>query len=462
MGILAILTLANVLNYYDRAIPAIIVERLKAEFGLSDSDVGLIGASFALVYGAAGIFLGRLADRGSRRKVMAFGMISWSLATALCGGAWSLTSMVAFRLGVGIGEASYAPAAHALLFDTFHPDRRSRAVSILQLGIPGGLLLAFLSVGPLVEATGSWRIPFVLAALPGFVLAVVLLRLPMPEAGAADDEEPKDYTARNTLDAVRHLLAIPTVRWITVSAVGTQVATFAVVTFLVPLLQRYFRMPLGEASMTSGVIAGVAGVIGLLLGGHLADRASRHSPRARLLVGVAGVAVGAPIITAALLVPSDQPVAFAVILGLGCLVNYFMTTAWVPAIADVVEPHLRATAVALNLAVGYVLGAAGGPYLTGRLSDWLARVGGSSSTAVAPLTPEAIGLHRALLIVVPTALVAAALAGWLASRSIAADHARLLVEAPTAEAPTADALNADAAEADLPPRIPQRSDPAAR
>ena len=427
-GILTLLTLANILNFYDRAIPAIIVEPIKAEFGLSDGDIGLISSSFTVVYAIAGIMLGRVADQGSRRKVMAGGLIAWSLFTALSGGAWSLWSLVAFRLGVGIGEASYAPAANATIFDVFHADHRSRAISVLQLGIPGGLLLAFLTVGPVVEATGSWRIPFVIASIPGFVLAFLMLRIPEAVPGSAEDEELRDYETRSTTDALRHLLAIPTLRWLILSGVGTQIASYAVATFLVPLLQRYFHLPLGRASMSTGLVIGVTGVIGLLIGGQLADRASRRSPRARLLVGVAGLSLAAPLVFIALLMPRHRPMLFALILGIGWMFNYFMSTAWVPALADVVEPHLRATAVALNFAVGDLLGAALGPVLTGFLSDWFTRRAARLGPH-GPLAADALGLHWSLLVIVPASLVWAAVAGWWASRHIHRDHQKLLAGA---------------------------------
>lgn len=444
--ILALLTLANVLNFYDRAIPAIIVEPIKAEFGLTDASIGLVSASFTVVYAAAGIVLGRLADRGARRKVMAGGLVAWSLFTALSGGAWSLTSLIAFRLGVGIGEASYAPAANATVVDTFHPDHRSRAVSVLQLGMPVGLLLAFVTVGPIVEATGSWRLPFVLAAIPGFVLAVVLWRMPEPEPGASEDEPLRDYTARNTPDALLHLMRVPTVRWIILSGVGTQIASYAVATFFVPLLQRYFGLALGRASLSTGAVIGVTGVLGLLVGGWLADRASRTSPRARLQVGVLGMTLATPLVAAALLVPRDQPMLFSLVMGVGWMFNYFMSTVWVPALADVVEPHLRATAVALAYAVGYLVGAAFGPVLAGLLSDqltaWVSRgvphgwwshlvFGGPG------LAADARGLHVALLVIVPISLAWAAGAAWWASRWITADHHALLAtQGPTGESTT--------------------------
>ena len=284
------LALANFVNFYDRTVPAIVIEPIKDEFGLSDLQIGILSGAFTIVYAVAGIVLGRMADRGSRRKVMALGLVVWSLFTAASGGAWSFASLLLFRVGVGIGEASYAPAANAMIFDAFPAQRRSRAVAVFQLGIPVGLLTAFLSVGWMVEASGSWRVPFLVASVPGLVLALVMLTLPEPRRGATDDPgaAPPEISAPDR--PIRALLRIPTMRWLILAGVGIQVPTYAVATFLVPLLQRYFDLGIGPASLSAGVILGVTGIFGLLLGGLAADRASRRSLRARLVVGATGLA----------------------------------------------------------------------------------------------------------------------------------------------------------------------------
>ena len=173
--LLVTLTLANVINFYDRTIPAVIVEPLKDEFGLSDTLVGLLGGSFTIVYAIAGVLLGRLADRVPRRFVMAGGLLLWSLFTGASGLVSGIVLLFVFRLAVGIGEASYGPASNALICDAYEPRRRSRAISIVSLGIPIGLLLAFLTVGVIVESTGTWRAPFVIAAVPGLLLAVAIV-----------------------------------------------------------------------------------------------------------------------------------------------------------------------------------------------------------------------------------------------------------------------------------------------
>lgn len=418
--ILVVLALANFMNFYDRTVPAIVIEPIKDEFGLSDLQIGILSGAFTVVYALAGIVLGRMADRGSRRKVMAVGLIVWSLFTAASGGAWSFASLLLFRIGVGIGEASYAPAANAMIFDAFPTSRRSRAVAVFQLGIPVGLLAAFVSVGWIVEATGSWRVPFLIAALPGLVLAMVMLSLPEPERGDAN----AGRTTRGTIDRpIRTLLRIPTLRWLILAGIGIQVPTYAIATFLVPLLQRYFGLGIGPASLSAGLILGVTGIFGLILGGIAADRASRRSLRARLSVGAAGLLVAAPFTLTALLVDHTAATAFVALFASGWFFQYFFGTAALPAIADVVPQDLRATAVAVYFAAFYLLGGAFGPVIAGSLSDVFA-----TRATDAAVSAEAMGLHSAMLCVVPLFLLLGALAAFGASRTVGADHARMGAE----------------------------------
>ena len=164
--VLFLLFLANMFNFFDRTIPAIIIEPLRMEWDLSDFQLGLGGTAFTVIYALAGIQLGRMADVGSRRKIMGWGLAVWSGFTALTGAAWNFWSFLIIRMGVGVGEASYAPAANSLIGDLFPAHKRARAMGIFMLGLPLGLLLAFFTVGAMVEAFDSWRAPFYIAAVP--------------------------------------------------------------------------------------------------------------------------------------------------------------------------------------------------------------------------------------------------------------------------------------------------------
>lgn len=412
--LLTVLTLANVVNFYDRTIPAVIVEPLKEEFGLDDTMIGLLGGSFTVVYAIAGVLLGRLADRVPRRWVMAGGLVAWSLFTGASGLVQAFILLFIFRLGVGIGEASYGPASNALLIDAYEPKRRSRAISIVSLGIPIGLLLAFLTVGVVVEATGTWRAPFVIAAVPGLLLAVAVLFLPEPPRGASDTVELR--TEQAEAHPYRAVLRIRTITWLMVAGIGLQIPTYGVATFIVPLMQRYFGLSIAPASLGAGAILGLAGIVGLLLGGRLADRAAERRPSGRLLVAAGGFAAAIPLTLAALLVGPGSAVLFVVLFAIGWTGTQFLSSAASPAIADVTPPDLRATAIAVYFASFNLVGATIGPILVGVLSDGLA-------TPAPGLAADAVGLHRALLVIVPIGLVIAALGSWRASRALALDRA---------------------------------------
>jgi MFS family permease len=205
------------------------------------------------------------------------------------------------------------------------------------------------------------------------------------------------------------------------AGIGTQIATDAVATFLEPLLQRYFGLSIGLSSLGAGLILGAAGVLGLILGGQLADRAARRSLRARVTVGAIAVSVSVPLVLLALLAPPTAPWVFIALFALGAMFAQMLGTASLPAIADVVEPRLRATAVAVYFAAFYLLGGAFGPIITGLLSDAFA-----ASATTGDITPEAFGLHQAMLVTIPIAYALAALATFGASLSVATDSEKLV------------------------------------
>ncbi|PAP74983.1 spinster family MFS transporter [Rubrivirga marina] len=420
--VLLLLFLANLLNFFDRTIPAILNEPIRLEWGLSDLQLGLIGAAFTLVYAIAGLPLGRLADRGSRTKIMGWGLIVWSGFTAANAAAWNFGSFLVARMGVGVGEASYAPASNALIGDLFPAEKRSRALGLFMLGLPLGLLLAFFSVGPIVAAFGDWRAAFVVAAVPGFVLAAFLFLIREPERGASE----KVRSAGAEVDRpVRRVLTTRTILWIILSGITINFAAYAGNGFLVPMIQRYFGLELTAAAITTGLIVGVTGLIGLTVGGSVADRIYARKPSGRLVYGAASLVVAA-LATAAALATGDGSVAlFAALFGLGWLAQYAYYTSVYPAIQDVVAPRLRATAVALYFAGMYLLGGAFGPVVVGGLSDALAQRAMTAGGATALDGGfRAVGLHDAMYLI-PVALALTAAFVFFASRSFDADAARM-------------------------------------
>jgi MFS family permease len=420
--ILFLLFLANLFNFFDRTIPAIIIEPIRMEWGLSDFQLGLIGTAFTIVYAIAGVPLGRMADTGARRKIMGWGLLAWSGLTAVNGMAWSFWSFLLIRMGVGIGEASYAPAANSLIGDLFPPHKRARAMGIFMLGLPLGLLLAFFTIGAMVTAFDSWRAPFFIAAVPGIILALFMFFIKEPRRGAAESVQ----VAATAVDKpLRKVLAIRTFWWLVLAGLAFNFATYACNSFMVPMLQRYFLLPLEQAAVATGVIVGLTGLFGLTLGGWMADRIHQRSATGRLLFAAVSMLIAALATAYALLAGRVEIGVFVAVFSVGWLFAYNFYTCVYTAIQDVVEPRLRATAMALFFAGLYLLGGGFGPIAVGLLSDHFAHAAmlaaGASEMSEAF---KAVGLHDAMLLI-PVALFFTMLALLQASRCFVADAARM-------------------------------------
>lgn len=420
--VLFLLFLANLFNFFDRTIPAIIIEPVRHEWSLSDFQLGLIGTAFTLVYAVAGLPLGRMADTGSRKKIMGWGLAVWSGLTAVNALAWNFWSFLLIRMGIGIGEASYAPAANSLIGDLFPPNKRARAMGLFMLGLPLGLLLAFFTIGAMVQAFGSWRAPFVIAAIPGLILAVFMFFIKEPQRGAADNRT-QDQTPLDR--PLRRVLSIRTFWWLTLAGLTFNFATYACNSFMVPMLQRYFLMSLQGAAVATGIIAGLTGLVGLTLGGWLADKAHEKSERGRLLLATGSLLVATLATGFALFSGRIEVGVFVGVFSIGWLFAYTFYTCVYTAIQDVVEPRLRATAMALFFAGLYLLGGGLGPVVVGLLSDHFAHAAMYAAGA-GEMTEafKAVGLHDAMYLI-PVALALTTLALFQAARCFGRDARRM-------------------------------------
>ncbi|MHA6494381.1 spinster family MFS transporter [Pseudomonas borbori] len=420
--ILFLLFLANLFNFFDRTIPAIIIEPIRMEWSLSDFQLGLIGTAFTIVYAIAGVPLGRMADTGARRKIMGWGLTVWSGLTAVNGLAWNFWSFLLIRMGVGIGEASYAPAANSLIGDLFPAHKRARAMGIFMLGLPIGLLLAFFTIGAMVKAFDSWRAPFFIAAVPGLILALFMFFIKEPKRGAAESVQ---VTATAVDKPLRKVLAIRTFWWLVLAGLAFNFATYACNSFMVPMLQRYFLLPLEQAAVATGVIVGLTGLVGLTLGGWLADKIHQRSETGRLLFAAVSMLIAAAATGYALLAGRVEVAVFVALFSIGWLFAYNFYTCVYTAIQDVIEPRLRATAMALFFAGLYLLGGGLGPLAVGLLSDHFAQAAmlaaGASEMSEAF---KAVGLHDAMYLI-PVALFLTMLALVQASRCFVKDAARM-------------------------------------
>lgn len=410
--VLGLLFLANLLNVYDRVIPAVIAEPLRVEFNLTDIHIGLVGTAFTLIYALAGVPLARLADGGSRRAVIGWGLAVWSGFTALTGLTNGLIGFALTRIGVGVGEASYGPAATSLISDLFPKNKRSRAIGIFMLGLPLGTVLGFFTVGMIASAFGSWRAPFFIAAVPGLLLAIVFYFVREPARGAS--ESSSTGAGEVSKRPIRTILSQPTMWWVILSGMSYTFAAYAVNTFMVPLLQRYFDLDLKTAALITGAILGLSGLVAMTLGGVLADLVQQRYQRGRLLLSAVTTAAAALCIWFAL--RTDDVTVFAWLFGIGWLLGYLQPLCVYPTVQEMVVPQLRATAMAVYFACMYLLGAAFGSLVVGALSDQAANTARLAEGAqLLTDAHRAVGLHQAMIIV-PIALLISAIACVFAAK----------------------------------------------
>ena len=411
----------NTMNFYDRQILSVVAEPIRKEWGLSDSSLGLLGTAFTLLYAFVGVPFGRLADTGPRKWLLSAGCAVWSLLTAVSGLATSFWMLFGARLGVGVGEASCAPAANSLIGDLYPPRQRARALSIFMLGLPVGMFLSYLVSGLVAHAYG-WRAAFYVACLPGLLLAALALWMREPERGACEGRVEKAHRPGSPYFVV---LSIPTLLWIIVSGALHNFNMYAAASFMVVFLGRYHALDLKSAAMAASLVFGISGAVGLLAGGWAADRFGGSRTNGRLLLSAVAMAMACPCVYLALRQPGGAVGTFVLLMGTGLTFVYVYYSSVYAAIQDVVEPALRGTAMAIYFFAMYVLGGSLGPLATGMLSDYFARRAMTAAGGtVMRETFKAEGLHSAMY-VIPILCLVLAVVLYIASRTVSRDMARL-------------------------------------
>lgn len=396
--VLGVLFLVNVFNIVDRSIMGLLVGPVKREMALSDTQMGLLtGFAFVLFYLIFGIFIARLADRGSRRLVLTVGIAIWSLMTALTGFAQDFATLVVARIGVGIGEAACFPVAMSLIGDYFPRAKRPRAVSIFQasqyVAHVGGLVL----IGWLAQYYG-WRTAFIAIGLPGILVAALFfLTMREPEridAPAADRTE-------RLGPALRAILGNGTmVSLMFVMGFGTM-GILTLASWSPRFLELTHGLSIGEVGSVVGPAVGIPGILGTVGGGFLASWLVKRSGRdaAALLVPLVGLFLAAPAFIL-FLFADTLPLAIA---GLA-LGNLCVSTVFGPPVAAVISlaaPRLRALTSSVLLVVQSLIGAAFGPFIVGIASDLLRPDYGAESLRYAlVLVPVAPLLAATLLLFV--------------------------------------------------------------
>jgi len=409
---LAVLVAVNILNFYDRHVIGALTEPIRKDFGLSDSQVGLIGSAFIWLYAIVGLPLGRASDSWKRKKLLAGGMVVWTALTGMAAVAANFTMLLFSRLGFAVGEAVVAPAATSWIGDLFPADARSSPLALFMLGVPVGGALSYFFSGPVAQAYG-WRAAMVLAALPAVLLIPLLLRLTEPARGAAELHR---VASKSSMVG---LLKIPTMWWIIASGALLNFNMYAIGTFLPAFLSRVHGLTLARSGIATGLIFALGGVSGGLLAGRLGDRVIHRRENRRLLVAAAISLVGAPLGYLGIGAASAATAIPLITLAYATLNAYYGLV--YSAIQDIVAPAMRGSAMAIYFLAMYLCGASFGPLLTGKLSDTMAHRAAAAAGAVKVTEAfKAIGLQQAMF-VIPVLSLLLALVLYCGSRTIAAD-----------------------------------------
>jgi len=383
---LFVLFLIGTSNFADRNVIGVLLEPIKAEFGVSDASLGLLsGVSFALFYATLGLPVAHWADRGDRRLIITLALGIWTVMTALCGLAQSFWQLVLVRVGVGAGEAGAVPPAQSLIVDYYSPDRRGRAIGIFMLSSTAGYVLGIVIGGWIAEAHG-WRAAFLFVGLPGLVLAILarfVLKEPrhLPQFSVA--KRPQESVIR----VFRALYLKSTYRRIVYGMVLYYLVAYGALVFSTSFMMRVHGMTVAEAGATFGAISAIGAVIGNLLGGNFADRLAKKDIAWLARLPGWGLLISLPLYEAAFLAPSTWLMGICFFLA-GVLLNGVVPPMYT-ALHAVCGSSSRALAVAIALFFANLIGLGLGPVITGLLSDGLAQTYG-----------PATGLRYALMVVV--------------------------------------------------------------
>ena len=388
---LAILTFINLFNYVDRWVVAAVIEPIKESLGLSDTQLGVIGAGFIVVYAVTSPVFGLLGDRRARPPLIALGVAIWSVSTGLAGFARGFWTLFVARSTVGVGEAAYGTIAPALLADQFPAERRGRVLAVFFAAIPIGSAAGYV-LGGLADQHFGWRAAFWIAGFPGLILSMLVLLVKDPPRGQQDAHAPR-ASGSGMMDAYRDLFRN---RPYILAVLGYAAYTFALggLGFWMPaFLERSRGMPRSEATVTFGAIVIVTGFVGTFLGGWLGDALLPRTKQSYLWVSGIATALAAPM-TFLGLWSTYKPFYLTCIVLAEVLI--FMSTGPInSAIINAVPPLERATAVGLSVFAMHFLGDIPSPPLIGALSDRSSLAQGILVVPIAILVAGAIWIYAA-------------------------------------------------------------------
>jgi MFS family permease len=386
--VVAILMVAYVVSFIDRQIMALLIEPIRADLHINDTQFGLLhGLAFSLFYATLGIPIATLTDRRSRPMIIAAGVLFWSLATAACGLAKSFGHLLIARFSVGAGEAVLAPATYSLLADLFPKEKLGRAVAVFSTGSFVGAGLAFLLGGAVIAAVSdgiqldlpwlgelrAWQLAFIIVGLPGVILALIIAltirEQPRKEIfdGGGDDQSVWRFLARHWQVFTAHYFGYSMAAMI----------LFSLLSWTPAFLIRNFSLSAQQSGYVLGSMVMVSCTLGVLTSGWLMDwlqrRGYNDASMRTGIIGAAGVMLPAALL---LIVPALLPAerSFPIVLALLAVAFFFGAFPMPPSTAamQLLAPNrLRARVSSVFLFFNSLLGLALGSIIIGSLTDYV-------------------------------------------------------------------------------------------
>ena len=375
--VLLMLVLVYTFNFIDRQIVGILAIPIKADLGLTDTQLGLMGGlAFALFYTLLGIPIAMLADRANRTVIMSIALVVWSAMTAVCGFAQNFTQLFLARLGVGVGEAGGVAPAYSLVADYFPSKQRARALAVYSFGIPLGSSLGIL-FGGVIASLIDWRTAFIAVGIAGVVLAPFFKLLVREPVRGRYDPRGAGAEPASLREVMRVLLSKRSFWGLSLGASASSMMGYGLFFWLPSFFVRSHGLTLLQASLYFAAILLVGGMAGIWLGGWSADRFGAGKRRAYALIPATAFLLTLPFYVAAV-TASSLALSFALF-----LVPTALGLVWLgpvlSAIQHVVPSGMRATASAVFLFVNNLIGIGLGTVVLGALSDALsARYGDNS------------------------------------------------------------------------------------
>lgn len=403
--ILIVMSLLMMVNYMDRQVLSAVLEPMKLDLNLTDTQAGTLQTAFLIFVALFSFPLAYLVDRWSRRKAAGIMAIIWSIFTFMTGRAQSFLGVLLPRIFVGVGEAAFQAGGTAWITAAYPEKSRSRIMGIFNAFIPLGSALGVILGGYLSVHHGGWRTPFYIFAIPGVILGIIAFFLKDYKTSEQATDEVGEKIS--FISSAISLFKIPTLKWLYIGYAMQNIMLFSFLAWAPAYLMRSQNLPADKAGIIIGIIS-LMGIISAPLGGIVVDKWQLKNPRARMLFPAIMLAMGTIFFILSMMMSFKG-------MGLvtGGLFGFFVM-AGLPAMGsvsqDVVTPNFKGTAWGMNVFCMYFLGGGWAPVIVGIFSDSL---GGG-----------AIGLQRALLITSLGGLLGSFLF-WIASKHYPTDAERV-------------------------------------